>query len=47
MPDVFEESLHSKATWISSQERPSEVGELSPRDNPLTASPLETEYAEG
>ena len=39
IPDVFEESLHSKSTWISTQERPSEVGEISPQDNPLTALP--------
>lgn len=39
IPVVFEERLHSKSTWISSQERPSEVGEISPQDNPLTALP--------
>lgn len=39
IPDVFEESLHSKSTWIPSQERPNEVGEISPQDNPLTALP--------
>lgn len=44
---MFEETLHTKSTWISSQERPTEVGELSPQDNPLTGSCLETEYAEG
>lgn len=39
IPDVFEESLHSKSTWISSQKRPSEAGEISPQDSPLTAFP--------
>lgn len=46
VPVVFEEILHSKSIWISSQERPSEVGELLPQENPLIGSPLETEYAE-
>lgn len=42
-PDIFGESLHSKATWISSQEKPSNVGEISPRDNPFTALPWKLE----
>lgn len=42
----FEESLYSKSTWVPSQERPREAGEISSQDNPLTAH-LETGYAEG